>query len=84
MWPLFMMFQAQKTSIESIRWSDFLKCFFPTTAMATHHHPYVSTCGIDEKLSKWWAIQLAAHCRVHKLKYLYNHRELCISSSMHS
>ena len=49
---------------------------------------FLSTCGIDEKLSKMVVIQLATHCRVDELKYLWwlcNSGELCVCGidSMH-
>ena len=41
----------KRTSFELVWRSNFLTCFLPTTAMAPYH-PYVNTCGIDEKLFK--------------------------------
>ena len=46
----------------------FLRVFLATT-MALHHS-YVSTCGIDEKLSKMVGSSVSYSWKVHKLKYL--------------
>ena len=65
----------------SLTSSHILSCLYHGFPPLPTNQPYVSTCGIDEKLSK------ATHWRVHELKYLwwlYNWGELHGSSSMHS
>ena len=52
--------------------------WLPTTPI---NQPYVSTCGIDEKIT------MAGSLRINELKYLwwlYNGKGLCGSSFMHS
>ena len=71
------------------------KCKCITSCLTCHsvapHHPqptipYRSLVVLVKNYLKWWAIQLAIHCRVHKMNDLVSlqiHGELCTRSSMH-
>ena len=74
-------FKHKRTSFENIWQSNFLTCFsppLPRLSTTPSNYPYVSSCGIDEKLSKI----VDSSIRYLLNSSLYNGGEMLASSTM--